>query len=52
MDSETLRCLAYIDLGQISKAVNLAEEQIEKGDRGGWVNEDKGFFERILLKYT
>lgn len=50
-DSETLKCLAYIDLGQISKALNLAEEQIEKGDRGGWVNEDKGFFERILLKY-
>lgn len=51
-DSEILRCIAYIDIGQIDKAVELAKEQVEKGDRGRFVNGNKGFFERVLLKYA
>ncbi len=50
-DLEILRCLAYIDSDEVSKAVGLAKGQVEKGNRGRFVNADKGFFERILLKY-
>lgn len=40
---ETLKCLAYIDSGQESKAVELATKQIEKGDTGRFVSANKGF---------
>ena len=51
-DWEILKCLAYIDADEIAKAVDLAREQIEKGDRGRFVNANKGFFERVILKYA
>lgn len=51
-DWEILKCLAYIDTDEIAKAVELAREQIEKGDRGRFVNANKGFFERVILKYA
>ena len=49
---ETLKCLAYIDSGQESKAVELATKQIEKGDTGQFVSANKGFFERVVIKYA
>ena len=51
-DWEILKCLAYIDTDEIAKAVDLARKQIEKGDRGRFVNANKGFFERVILKYA
>ena len=51
-DWEILKCLAYIDADEIAKAVDLARGQIEKGDRGRFVNANKGFFERVILKYA
>lgn len=52
LDLEILKCLAYIDSDEIEEAVDLAKEQIEKGNRGKFVNANQGFFERILLKYA
>ena len=49
---KTLKCLAYIDSGQESKAVELATKQIEKGDTGQFVSANKGFFERVVIKYA
>lgn len=49
---KTLKCLAYIDSGQESKAVELATKQIEKGDTGRFVSANKGFFERVVIKYA
>ncbi len=51
IDAEILKCLAYIDSDKVAEAVRLAGEQIAEGKRGRFVNADKGFFERILLKY-
>lgn len=48
-DIEILKCLAYIDLNFWDKAKALAQQQILSGDTGRFVNEDKGFFELLML---
>ena len=47
-----LKCLAYLDLNDISNAVELARRQVEAGNSGAYINEDKGFFERVLTYYA
>jgi len=48
----TLQCLAYIDINDILSAVEIARRQVEDGDSGGFINGDKGFFERLVTYYS
>lgn len=48
----TLQCLAYIDINDIPSAVEIARRQVEDGDSGGFINGDKGFFERLVTYYS
>lgn len=52
VDAKILQCLSYIDLDDVSEAKKIANNQISLGDKGRFVNEDKGFFELVLLYDT
>ena len=48
-DGDTLKCLAYCDVGKIDEAKELAKQRIRQGDTGSFESEGKGFFEWMLL---
>ncbi len=45
---EILKCIAYIDMGILIEAENIAKNEIEKGEKGAFVNEGKGFYEWVI----
>ena len=49
MDKEVLKCLAYIHMNNIEQAVKIAENSINDGDRGNYVNGGKAFFEWVQM---
>lgn len=44
-----LKCLAYIDLEEKTKAELIAKEELTKGNKGRFENNGKGFFEWLLF---
>lgn len=48
MNKEMLKCLAYIHMNNIEQAVKIAQNSINNGKSGNYVNEGKAFFEWIL----
>lgn len=52
VDNQIMKCLVYAEREEYEKAIAIAQEEINKGDRGRFVNEDKGFFERVLMYYN
>lgn len=48
-DGDLLKCLAYCDLGDIEKAKQVAQRELQNGNEGGFENEGKNFFEWMLL---
>ena len=49
MDKEVLKCIAYIHMNNIEQAVKIAENSINDGDRGNYVNGGKAFFEWVQM---
>ena len=49
MDKEVLKCLAYIHMNNIEQAVKIAENSINDGNMGDYVNGGKGFFEWVQM---
>lgn len=49
IDKEILQCLAYIHMNCSDKAKEIAKNAICVGDKGRFENEDKGFFEWVIL---
>lgn len=47
-DYEILKCLAYLDINDNSKATQVALEMLDSGDNGRFENEGKGFFEWLI----
>jgi len=47
-DNMILKCLAYIDAAEPSKALQIARKELDKGNTGRFENEGKGFFEWLL----
>jgi hypothetical protein len=47
-DNMILKCLAYIDADESSKALLIARKELENGNKGRFENEGKGFFEWLL----
>lgn len=48
IDAKILQCLSYIDLNMITKAKEIAKDQLLLGDKGRFEYEGKGFFELVL----
>lgn len=49
VDKEVLKCLAFIHMNNIEQAVKIAENSINDGNRGNYVNGGKAFFEWIQM---
>ena len=51
MDKEILKCLAYLHMTKPKDAIKIAQDSIDKGNRGNYENEGKAFFEWVLLLF-
>lgn len=49
MDKEILKCLAYIHMKNTKDAIKVAQDSLNKGNRGNYENEGKAFFEWVLM---
>lgn len=45
---EMLKCIAYIDMGILTEAEKIAKKEVDKGEKGAFINEGKGFYEWVL----
>ncbi len=48
-DNTILKCLAFIDSDEQSKAVLIAKKELKNGNKGRFENDGKGFFEWLLF---
>lgn len=46
-----LKCLEYLDRGDIASALEIANSEISVGNTGGFSNEGKTFFEWVVHRY-
>jgi hypothetical protein len=45
---QIIKCLYYIDKGQINEAVDIAKAEMSKGNRGMFSNKGMFFYERVI----
>lgn len=48
LNEKLIKMIACVELGDIERARKMAEEEIEKGERGGYGNNDKDIYQYIV----
>ena len=48
LNEKLIKMIACVELGDIERARKMAEEEIEKGKRGGYGNNDKDIYQYIV----